>query len=887
MRRFAIFFLLGLSLNIWAADHPKWAVDMSHKQGLMQVLASINSRHNGFLRSQVRFKADVSKLFRDASKIANELGPLAARASKMQAYPIISLSWSDGGSAEYDLQAIEALQTELRDRLKKLKGANPNLQLTEIDKDLQSVSDKRLLLEVAPLLYDEHGVALKKSSTQPFQDADNELDALSAGTLETIFGDLFKNHLRPKLTSQNGKLAAEVERNFIAKTVRPALAKTDTGDSKSSNVFLEEIPKSIALLRGVIGFDCSMMSVPFYPLLDKVHVHWIRKGKNPKESPRGYILIADIKLNGESIPYVITINGETLSAQDGRAALLAAVAKYKTKKVLVHSAGATGVVNRQDMEEALFQTSERGELVDVEMPEGWKQIDEATRYGYAKYYETSRLSKARLITLDDNETRALAQVQPTGKVGYYPNTDPSKLKPIDRALLFSDLFHINEDEIDKGDLETFDLTDRQARLARELKAIGLKEVYTFKPLPAERTLSLKQFADFKTEFGLTPSDVFRYWNPQNAAQQLITMWRDDLKALFDDETLKNLVEDTRARLIQSLEEGDGSVDALVPLLFNLTPSDINDRYVIDLIGKYGPGAFYMKSAIDSTKAAQEFSHLIVKLVSNYSYNQPEWMRLFAISVWKKVDGKEKSRVYWRQFLAFLRDPSPKVRAQAVYEAHHKKSRTSYYWTALYIGSTDPETKVRVEAADMWRNLGDRRMEFPSHAWPVIEKLLEDSSVEVRNKVLEGLAGQRIWPFSIWQKIPGLLGDPTTFSSTLTAIGSKNWPREVWKVIPEISKHPDLDRYAHESLRNSVTFQKVWSTQALEMMKGYLRARPQKERGSNYNPDRLKYEILDNEETAVDENTFPSLMQYGCESLLNQKREPLYVRVIDRVFEFID
>lgn len=478
MRRHAILFCLLVGLSSWAVDLSDWRADLASNQDFVQILASVNVRHSGFLKSLVRYKANVVRLLRDAGHIQAQLGALASNAATITAAPIFGLSWSDGRSADYDEHAIDRVKLELKSRLSKLQQENPYLRLTSLNEDLQRLGDPRLLLEVSALLYNEDGQAISGQSTSPFSTAIESMAGLSPGALETLFSDLFKNHLKPTLTSfRNSRLAEEVERSFINQTVLAALIRVETGTTKLSQIYLEEVPKTVALLRGGIGFDCSMMSVPFYVLLDSVHVYWIRKSKNPKDSPRGYLLLAEILLGDEIVPYVITVNGETLSAQDGRAAILAAVSKYKTGKLLVHSAAATNVVNRDDMESALFQKENRGQPVTVQMPDGWDHIDRVTQYGYQRYYESSRLAPALLITLNENEMKGLQDVQPTGRHGYYSQPDVSQLKPIDRALLYGDIVGKDETSINKELLEVLSISESQARLAIELREVGDEQIF--------------------------------------------------------------------------------------------------------------------------------------------------------------------------------------------------------------------------------------------------------------------------------------------------------------------------------------------------------------------------------------------------------------------------
>lgn len=882
MRRLAIFFLVVLSVSSWAVELQDWRTDLVTKQGLIRTVSSVNIRHPGFLRSQVRYRANVFRLFKDAGQLAAQLGPLASNATEVRAAPIFGLSWSDGrGTSEYDLQAIEKVKIEIRTRLLKLEEAYPTLKLTSVYEDLQKVTDQRLLLEVSSLLYRENGRALNLSTSRPFSAAIENVSNLPPGELESLFSDLFKNHLGvPLKSSIYSKLADEVERDFIDKTVLAGFTKIESGTAKASQIYLEEVPKAMALLRGGIGFDCSMMSVPFYPLLDSVHVYWIRKNMNANDPPRGYLLLAEIVVGSEIVPYIITINGVTLSAQDGRTALLAAVSQYKTRRVLVHSAAATSVVNRDDMEKALFQKENRGQPIVVQMPEGWDTIDQATQYRYEPYYQSSRLAPALLVSLNENELRGISEVQRTGKFGYYSKPDVGQLKPIDRAILYSDMVDQDEPTFYPEDLEALSITEVQARLAIDLKEIGGKEIDSFKLMPREKVLSRQQFADLNTTFGLKPLDVFKYWNTQTAARQLATMSEFDRVALFDKGKLRKLLEDLRTRLVSNLEKSERVNLTDSVLLFSLPTTDDSDRFLADLVSENGRGAFYMSKII--RERLKNWPPMLNRLVANYNYQQPLWKRLLAVLAWDN-SGTEKTNIYWKQFRHFVSDPDIRVRIAALNEMHYRSHRSRHFWNSLVTASDDSDPEVRKAVSHVWQS--EYMKEYPPQVWRIIEKLLSDPSLEVRTNVLSGLRTQKVWPLEIWQKIPALIGDKNTTRAAFQAITAKKWPREVWSLIPSVLKREDLPSWTFEKLNDALLCQGQWTLSVVEAARAYLRLHPRKDSSApNYDPERFSQVVEHRSRNLLKEDVLPSLTTRSCLDLLNEKRDPLFFRIIDRFLD---
>lgn len=867
-------------MNAWAGSFSDWQADIASKSGVIEVLTAVNFRHPGYLRSQIRYKANVFHLFKDATSLINRLGELASRVNDVTESTIIGLSWSDESQKkDYNRVAVEAAKAELLTRLSQLETLYPNLKLDNLENDLKKIAHPRLLMEVSALLYTADGRPVMPLVSKPFAGAKEALVEMPPGQIEILYSDLFRIHLEPLMKfAVNSKLIENVEKEFVSGTILSKLTKVESkGAEKSSQIYLEEVPKNIALLRGGIGFDCSMLSVPFYVLLDSVHVYWIRKSKNPKDHPRGYILLAEIELNGKIVPYVITINGETLSTLDGRAALLAAIAKYRSKEVLVHSPAATGVVNRSDMEASLFQHEARGTPIRVQMPKGWDLIDEVTQYQYAKYYHAERLAPALLVALNEAELKAMQDVQPTNRVGYYSKPDVSQIKTIDRALIYHDVDRHAEDWAE------LDVTAEQVDLAGLIKEISMLTVSGFSPLPAEKTLTKDQFQSIEKEFGLRPIDVFKYWNYLLSAQQLISMSENDRRELFSPAELKSLVLDLRSRLLKEIEISENVDETHIVLLFNLPSTDSNDSFHEDLAFGYGRGSSDMRSIVGGRLG--RWPELLNQLAANYNLNQPLWMRMWAVEAWYTAGlvrmKISKWTIYWRQFLHFIRDPHPKVRAMALNYVGQAAPKSPFFWTAMSLIAKDPDPAVRASFARVWRSPHLR--EYPIRIWPLVEELLSDTSIDSRKLALGGLANQKFWPVEVWRHLPSLLNDEKTRRPAILAIANRErWPQEVWISVIDILQRAAMTEDFLDDLNFALSRQKKWPREMVSLVEDFIHNhRPTVSRmNSGYG---FNYIIASRVANAVNMDHFPNLSSYNCEALLSGKRPSGFIRLLDRVF----
>lgn len=316
------------------------------------------------------------------------------------------------------------------------------------------------------------------------------------------------------------------------------------------------------------------------------------------------------------------------------------------------------------------------------------------------------------------------------------------------------------------------------------------------------------------------------------------------------------------------------------LLFSLPKTGPKDPFLHQLIHENGKGAFYMNKIVRA--GVRGWPPLLIRMVANYNYQQPLWKRLLAVRAWAESD-TNKSWVHWKQFRSFIRDPDFRIRIAALDKIRYRHHRSRHFWTGLASASDDANLDVRKMASEVWSS--NQLSEYPNKIWQVIERLLSDSSVEVRANVARGLRHLKLWPLEVWQKIPRLLNDKGTTAATLEALSQKKWPKEVWSVMPALLLREDLSSLEFDKLHDALVLQEQWTNEMIEAAKDYLRAHPKRTSSMiNYHPKDFAILIEQRSKSVIDETALPSLVAGPCEILLKQKSDPLLFRMIDWLFD---
>jgi len=143
--------------------------------------------------------------------------------------------------------------------------------------------------------------------------------------------------------------------------------------------------------------------IPYYALVKEARIYFLHKGSKPTASPSGYVFAVEVEAQGRRIPFVITVNGPTLSKSDVEAAVRLVADDFGTAQVLLTSfKRSPDTVNTDNARDGM--NSFNGSLVAAAFPEGWEIIDRLTK---SDLYSRKRLGKARLVAVQNPDPRQI------------------------------------------------------------------------------------------------------------------------------------------------------------------------------------------------------------------------------------------------------------------------------------------------------------------------------------------------------------------------------------------------------------------------------------------------------------------------------------------------
>lgn len=398
---------------------------------------------------------------------------------------LLNMSYYANDETSYDPKNVERLREDILMGLEKLDLVN----LTDLKSDVRRMKEisfdgnkfdekgfkKRVgnWLKLLPFLYNENGKALL-----PTLDAETKerlrakIRAQDMDGLDNFYSDMAQLHLKPLVQGVAkekgmGSLAefySSFENNFMGKTLKAAKLRFANNGTVSPlrKISLEKVPALAALLRGCVGSDCSIHSVPYFPLLKNTHVYWIRSGDNPQAPPSGYILVTEVQKNGRSFPYVVTANGN-LTASQVQAAMKVIMNEAKVDRIYT-SGGRYGTVNSDSMKVALNPRGSSEEKVDF--PEIWNKVGEHRNKQYSAYYDSDQLAQATFIPLSKLGIEELSYTQSSFESAYPKINSFNDLPLFDRALLAHQASDSGEEGREIQVLKTLGLSKEQFEVAR-------------------------------------------------------------------------------------------------------------------------------------------------------------------------------------------------------------------------------------------------------------------------------------------------------------------------------------------------------------------------------------------------------------------------------------
>jgi hypothetical protein len=475
--------LLVCSSIAWADEPGAWRADISTPQGQISLLTTIQKRHGSLIRSMTRYRGRPASVLNKAALLGAQINP---DFNLMTPGLRLAISPNTQAFADYDPQKVEALRKQLYKRRKRFLAnefsSNGDIvkdfaKIFESSKDLpkQANGQRRRnqvltdFLAMAPFFYTASGHRLGMSAVG------DVISKLSAAELEDRFHDVLLAHLLPRLFPKkldDGFLIqclARFRSQFLEKQVNVGLQKVlkAGGEATAQVVTLEEAPKLVALFRGAIGCDCSMESVPLYPIHKSVRVFWIRTGMNFDAPPKGYILSVDVvdpNAENQIRPFIVTVNGTTLKAGEVRSAALALLSLYgKPTEALVSKADS--VVNSTVMDQGLWSDrTSSASLYEFEPPSDWSEISKVWKKNirYGDFYDGKRLGFGMRFPLSDEELQQISTVTVLPSVQAYPEVkDLEELSVYQRAMI----------SLDFKTLSALKVTGVQNKAAKEFSKI--------------------------------------------------------------------------------------------------------------------------------------------------------------------------------------------------------------------------------------------------------------------------------------------------------------------------------------------------------------------------------------------------------------------------------
>ncbi|HMN67355.1 MAG TPA: hypothetical protein PKC28_02345, partial [Bdellovibrionales bacterium] len=296
---------------------------------------SIMERHPNFVTANLSFRRNVLDTFSHIPEVRKALGE-NAQSLEIQPPQVLSVKYF-AQEVQYDESRLSSFRRDRENDLKTLKlipSGSITQQLRALKADKKSIKN---LLRVLPFLFDSSGNARFTNWDDRAQATIAEAIRKSTPTdFENGYFDFLREHIEPlieDLARERGmgeirQFYQNFRQQFVEKEVRGLIRPTQSGSSEQNAqrvLSIESLPGSVAVARGCYGGDCSILSVPYYPLLRGVTVHFIRKSKDLRAQPDGYVVSLKVRVgsgqDAKVLPYFLTINGASLTEADVRVAI--------------------------------------------------------------------------------------------------------------------------------------------------------------------------------------------------------------------------------------------------------------------------------------------------------------------------------------------------------------------------------------------------------------------------------------------------------------------------------------------------------------------------------------------------------------------------------------
>lgn len=510
LRAFLLVFACLFSAPLLAQG---WQARLDNNSGILQVLSADYIRHPGMLFSGERtFRPDFIELMREAQSVSVEFNLPADRFLIPDSMPALSMQYqSSQGGLEFDSVKVEALKADIKKTLSELRAFAPRWAPKDLESMLASSefrSDPKMaakFLQILPWFVDSDGkLALETSDTD--HEISSKIESSDGQSLTIRYYDHFKNHLLHTIEDYSGgwKHACELySAQFAEKELKDgvSLHRNQSGVGRNAAVSIELVPPLISLIK---IFDCSMKTIPFYPLLPDTHVFWIRRTKGVTSQPSGYALVHMVDMDGVRIPYVVTINGSTLNEVDTRAALVLIAQHFNVDHVAVpdFEFNSTVVNDKRKIEGMAGETKVRARLSNLWHQMAERDIVRLNLKGRSKgYYHPSSVKYAKITSITVTEKIQFSQ---TGRrfqsQSHYARNDHRSLSVRDRATLLAGMNTKSVEQFQK------DMDVPASALEAAQKYVKISDY-------ADSAVSETDLNLVVNEFGINPMDIVKRLTP--------------------------------------------------------------------------------------------------------------------------------------------------------------------------------------------------------------------------------------------------------------------------------------------------------------------------------------------------------------------------------------
>lgn len=535
---------------------PVWAADVWPLTDvkILNHLTAMAHRHPGMLRPRAILKPNFFQVYRNLPKVTEKL-QLVEREKDITPEQLQGYSMSfdgEGHALDFNPARIQVIRDWLKSEFRNIKDVNWNRP--------ENFTERQRIAYIAlsPLM-------VKGLRTPQLLDRIEKLDGHGIATL-------YKRYRLPKrlknLLSQSGwSYALEVFTNRARKILSEDLHMTD---GPTTVMRLEEIPALVAIIRGTVGYDCSLSAVPYYPLHKNVRVFWVYTSERLHGDPDGYLLLAELKVNGRTVPYVITVNGAGLDEIRTKALLKMVSAIYGLNLVIVPGPVNANVVNNEAIRRGLGIKTQDRKSSRVILPQGWDLLTDRALGADTAFYGSTALSMARPLQTDADAEKLKARLSHWQfKNPYLKSADPMTLPLLDRAYLAA---YSRSEEI-RGLLQvTWEQVEAAKILLRE-EPISHVDWH-----PPRDFLDAFEIVKIQRELGLNTAEVLRELDPHTLPNTLVRNF-EWLSHDLGVAEMRRWIEKTEFKVRQRLRiavEQDDTVDMRNSFYFLFELSALHD-----------------------------------------------------------------------------------------------------------------------------------------------------------------------------------------------------------------------------------------------------------------------------------------------------------------------